>query len=236
MRHVPRPSAATVVPSAKRNDRHRRVACGHQPRITRPKAVGQRDEPSADRRTMSRAMAPLDSSNPLPRRVVRAACPHDCPDTCAMLVTVENGQRDRRHAVRPIIRRPAARCARRSRAISTAPIRPIACCYPMKRVGRERRRPLRAHLAGTRRSTRSPRRFKAIAASPDGPQAILPYSYAGTMGLLQGIVDGPTVLPSARRVAARPHDLRCRAASAGWARRHRRVDRHGRRGSTTTAS
>ncbi len=28
-------------------------------------------------------------------------------------------------------------------------------------------------------------RFKEIAASPDGPQAILPYSYAGTMGLLQ---------------------------------------------------
>ena len=27
--------------------------------------------------------------------------------------------------------------------------------------------------------------FGAIAASPDGPQAILPYSYAGTMGLLQ---------------------------------------------------
>src|SRR6202007_1158639 len=28
-------------------------------------------------------------------------------------------------------------------------------------------------------------RFAAIAASPDGPQAILPYSYAGTMGLVQ---------------------------------------------------
>ena len=24
-------------------------------------------------------------------RIVRGACPHDCPDTCAMLVTVENG-------------------------------------------------------------------------------------------------------------------------------------------------
>src|SRR5918912_599960 len=24
--------------------------------------------------------------------IVRAACPHDCPDTCAMLVTVENGR------------------------------------------------------------------------------------------------------------------------------------------------
>jgi anaerobic selenocysteine-containing dehydrogenase len=30
------------------------------------------------------------------------------------------------------------------------------------------------------------RRFSEIAASADGPQAILPYSYAGTMGLLQG--------------------------------------------------
>jgi anaerobic selenocysteine-containing dehydrogenase len=30
------------------------------------------------------------------------------------------------------------------------------------------------------------RRFAEIAASADGPQAILPYSYAGTMGLLQG--------------------------------------------------
>src|SRR5262245_51092804 len=29
-------------------------------------------------------------------------------------------------------------------------------------------------------------RFKEIAASPDGPQAILPYSYAGTMGQLHG--------------------------------------------------
>jgi molybdopterin-dependent oxidoreductase iron-sulfur protein len=26
------------------------------------------------------------------RTVVRAACPHDCPDTCAMLVTVEDGR------------------------------------------------------------------------------------------------------------------------------------------------
>jgi len=25
------------------------------------------------------------------RRIVKAACPHDCPDTCSMDVTVENG-------------------------------------------------------------------------------------------------------------------------------------------------
>ncbi|MCC6314003.1 MAG: molybdopterin oxidoreductase family protein, partial [Thermomicrobiales bacterium] len=27
-----------------------------------------------------------------PLRVVRGACPHDCPDTCATLVTVQNGR------------------------------------------------------------------------------------------------------------------------------------------------
>ena len=25
-------------------------------------------------------------------KIVRGACPHDCPDTCAMLITVENGR------------------------------------------------------------------------------------------------------------------------------------------------
>ena len=25
-------------------------------------------------------------------RIVRAACPHDCPDTCALLVVVEDGR------------------------------------------------------------------------------------------------------------------------------------------------
>src|SRR5215212_5331787 len=29
------------------------------------------------------------------RTTVRAVCPHDCPDTCSMLVTVENGRATR---------------------------------------------------------------------------------------------------------------------------------------------
>ncbi len=43
--------------------------------------------------------------------VVRAACPHDCPDTCAMLVTVADGARDRACAATPTTRSPAAGCA-----------------------------------------------------------------------------------------------------------------------------
>ena len=34
----------------------------------------------------------VSASSAAEKRVVRAACPHDCPDTCAMLVTVENGR------------------------------------------------------------------------------------------------------------------------------------------------
>ena len=41
---------------------------------------------------MTKPLAPGES-------VVRAACPHDCPDTCAMLVTVRE-ERGRRVAVR----------------------------------------------------------------------------------------------------------------------------------------
>ena len=37
-----------------------------------------------------RAASNLASADPSVR-VVRAACPHDCPDTCAMLVTVKDG-------------------------------------------------------------------------------------------------------------------------------------------------
>ncbi|MEJ7617116.1 MAG: hypothetical protein WKF30_09195 [Pyrinomonadaceae bacterium] len=34
-------------------------------------------------------------TNPRSLKVVKAACPHDCPDTCAMLVTVEDGRATR---------------------------------------------------------------------------------------------------------------------------------------------
>ena len=37
---------------------------------------------------------PLDRNAPATttRKVVRAACPHDCPDTCALEITVEDGR------------------------------------------------------------------------------------------------------------------------------------------------
>ena len=33
----------------------------------------------------------IDDQRSTARRIVKAACPHDCPDTCAMEITVEKG-------------------------------------------------------------------------------------------------------------------------------------------------
>src|SRR5437868_871742 len=39
---------------------------------------------------MALATAP-SAETPTPQKTVRGACPHDCPDTCALVTTVENG-------------------------------------------------------------------------------------------------------------------------------------------------
>src|SRR5438874_10392725 len=128
---------------------------------------------------------PLDPPvrSPASRTVVRGACPHDCPDTCALLVTVENG--------RAIKVEGAPDHPTTSGTLCTKVARYLDRTYSSERVLHPLRR------AGPKGAGRFKRigwdealdtiaaRFKEIATSPDGPQAILPYSYAGTMGLLQ---------------------------------------------------
>jgi anaerobic selenocysteine-containing dehydrogenase len=115
-------------------------------------------------------------------RTVRAACPHDCPDTCAMRVTVTDGvavkvQGDPDHPPTH-----GALCTKVSRYPQRT-YHPERVLHPMKRVGAkgsgqfvqvEWEEALRDIAA----------RLKDIAARD--PQAVLPYSYAGTMGLVQG--------------------------------------------------
>src|SRR5678815_2816616 len=57
--------------------------------------------------------------------------------------------------------------------------------YPMRRIGAKGEGRF-ARISWDEALDEIAQRFKAIAESTDGPQAILPYSYAGTMGLLQG--------------------------------------------------
>ncbi|MEO8382250.1 MAG: molybdopterin oxidoreductase family protein [Acidobacteriota bacterium] len=115
--------------------------------------------------------------------VIRAVCPHDCPDTCAMLVTVHEGR-----AVR----------------MAGDPDHPVTKGFLCTKVakylertyheGRLLHPQIRAGAKGEGRFRRASwdealdliaTRLQHII-DTDGPQAILPYSYGGTMGLIQG--------------------------------------------------
>ena len=148
----------------------------------------------------------MPTATPAARTTVRGACPHDCPDTCAMLVTVEDG---RAVEVRGAPDHPPTAgvlCTKVARYLERT-YSDQRVLHPMRRVGRKGEGRFE-RIAWDEALDTIAARFGAIAASPDGPQAILPYCYAGTMGLLQYEFDGPPLLPPARRVAARPHDLR----------------------------
>jgi anaerobic selenocysteine-containing dehydrogenase len=116
--------------------------------------------------------------------IVRGACPHDCPDTCAMLITVEDGR-----AVRvagdpdhPVTQ--GFLCAKVNRYVERT-YHEDRLRTPLRRVGPKGSgtfEPITWDAAVDEIASR----LGAIAASDDGPQAILPYSYAGTMGLVQG--------------------------------------------------
>ena len=114
--------------------------------------------------------------------VVRAACPHDCPDTCALRVSVQGGRvlRVQGDAEHPTTH--GALCTKVSRYAERS-YHPERVLQPLKRVGPKgsgRFEP----VGWAQALDNIAQRLKQIAARD--PQAVLPYSYAGTMGLLQG--------------------------------------------------
>jgi anaerobic selenocysteine-containing dehydrogenase len=116
--------------------------------------------------------------------VVHAVCPHDCPDTCAMLVTVENGRAIRIAGDPDHPFTNGFLCTKVSKYLERT-YHEGRLAYPQIRVGakgegRFRRATWDEALALIAQ------RLQSVIDSPDGPQAILPYSYAGTMGLVQG--------------------------------------------------
>jgi anaerobic selenocysteine-containing dehydrogenase len=124
---------------------------------------------------------PLDSNTR--RTVVRGACPHDCPDTCAMLVTVEGGRAIEIRGAPDHPPTAGTLCTKVARYLDRT-YSDERVLHPMRRVGPKGNGRF-ARISWDEALGTIAARFGAIAASPDGPQAIVPYSYAGTMGLLQ---------------------------------------------------
>ena len=133
---------------------------------------------------MSAAPDTLATDLELPDRIVRGACPHDCPDTCALRVTVRDGvaikvQGDPDHPpTHGVLCTKVARYTERS-------YHPERVLHPLRRVGPKRagEAPRFERVSWEAALQEIAARLAAIAARD--PEAILPYSYAGTMGLLQ---------------------------------------------------
>ncbi len=117
-----------------------------------------------------------------PSQQIRGACPHDCPDTCALLTTVQGGVAIRVQGNPEHPQTHGVLCTKVSRYPERT-YHPQRILQPLKRVGHKGAGQFeRVSWDSALRDIAS--RLKPIAARD--PQAILPYSYAGTMGLVQG--------------------------------------------------
>ena len=101
-----------------------------------------------------------------------------------MLVTVENGRAIEIKGAPDHPTTGGTLCTKVARYLDRT-YSPDRLRYPMRRVGSKGEGRF-ARISWDDALGEISERFRAIAESPDGPQAILPYSYAGTMGLLQG--------------------------------------------------
>jgi len=116
------------------------------------------------------------------RKIVRGACPHDCPDTCALVTTVENGRAVKVAGAEDHPTTNGFLCTKVNRYLERT-YSPQRVLYPMKRAG-EKGKGIFERISWDEALDTIASKFKEIAA--DNPQAIQPYSYAGTMGLVQG--------------------------------------------------
>jgi len=113
---------------------------------------------------------------------VIGACPHDCPDTCSLVTTVENGKAIRVQGNPHHPMTDGVLCTKVSRYTERT-YHPDRILHPLKRTGPKGSGQF-APVSWDEALNDIANRLSAIAAND--PQAILPYSYAGTMGQVQG--------------------------------------------------
>ncbi|MGI9133730.1 MAG: molybdopterin-containing oxidoreductase family protein [Rhodoferax sp.] len=116
---------------------------------------------------------------------VLGACPHDCPDTCSLLTTVVDGVATRVQGNPNHPHTDGALCTKVSRYTERT-YHPERLLHPLKRCGPKGAGQFE-RVSWEQAQDDIASRLGAIAArGPGQAQAILPYSYAGTMGLVQG--------------------------------------------------
>ena len=146
------------------------------------------------------------------KQIIKAACPHDCPDSCGVLITVEDG---RARKIQGDPEHPVTRgflCAKVAKYLDRV-YSPDRVLYPMRRVAAKgpaagaadrsvgatrsfapeqqeaavptQTQPVWQRISWDEALDDIASRFRAIA-SEFGSEAILPYSYGGTLATLNG--------------------------------------------------
>ena len=122
------------------------------------------------------------------RKTVHAACPHDCPDACGVLITVEDG---RATSIQGDPAHPVTRgflCAKVARYLDRV-YSPDRVLYPFRRIGPKGARPGHekdfVRISWDEALDEIASRFRQIIRH-HGAEAILPYSYGGTLAVLNG--------------------------------------------------
>src|SRR5271157_2758232 len=113
----------------------------------------------------------------------RSVCALDCPDCCSLLVTIENGRgtKLRGNPAHPVTR--GSLCGKVAQYLERE-YSPGRLLYPQRRVGAKGEGKFERISWDEALDTIAARLRKV--SDEFGPEAILPYSYAGTMGLLNG--------------------------------------------------
>ena len=113
---------------------------------------------------------------------VRGACPLDCPDTCALLITVEDGVATEVKGDPDHPTTAGVLCTKVSR-FTERTYHADRLRYPMRRIGNKGEGKFE-RISWDEAIGEIAEKLGTIAARD--PQAILPYSYCGTMGQVQG--------------------------------------------------
>jgi anaerobic selenocysteine-containing dehydrogenase len=114
--------------------------------------------------------------------LIKGACPHDCPDTCALDVHVRDGIAVKVTGSGEHAPTAGVLCTKVARYTERT-YHPDRLLHPMRRIGKKGEG--RFERIGWEEAISTiASRLQPLAAR--NPEQILPYSYAGTMGLVQG--------------------------------------------------
>lgn len=120
------------------------------------------------------------------KKVVQAVCPHDCPDSCGVLITVEDGRATRIQGdpAHPVTR--GFLCGKVAKYVERV-YSPDRVLFPMRRVKEKGAGGLDSftRISWDEAFDRIAAKFKAVSQG-FGSEAILPYSYGGTLGTIHG--------------------------------------------------